>query len=847
MRNAVGCILAFLALFLTGISCQEAPMLSIEGPSVLELPQGGSSTVTFTANRDWTVSVSEDWLSVQPSKGTGSEVPVTLKVQGLLNTTHENRTATLTLLSGGLTRTVTVNQPANIAVLIPEQAYLLTREAQTLEVEIQSNVQPEVIISADWIVQSGTRGLSTLHPVFSVQENTTFERRYASVEFWHGDGSLLGFFAVTQEGRIPVANVTLDRTELRMREGGTETLVATLEPGDAWRDISWSTSDAGVATVDDGGRISAVKEGYAVITVHAGTMSAACEVTVTPEGIIPFADPVMKGILVERFDTDGDGELSYDEAEAVTSFGELGTHPEVTSFDEFRYFSGLDKKMPRQLFKDWTGLVSDSIPDQMTFVGTFAFQGCTSLSSVILPRELTEIGGYAFEGCTSLASITLPAKTNWIGTYAFYRCRGLVSIDIPSGLGGIGDYAFYECTSLRSIDLPDAVNDIKRYVFGECTSLVSARLPSRMATIPGGLFLGCSALSSFTLPEGITEIESHAFYGCSSLTSIRMPDTVTVLNGCAFEGCTSLSSVTLSNRLSFMATSVFRGCSSLKSIRIPDSVTFLYTRAFEGCSSLTSVTLPQNLTYLEEHLFEGCSSLLSIDIPYAVTEIKPYAFAGCSSLSALTLHHRVQSVGSHAFDGCSSLSTLTVQDGSLPLSIGSEAFKGCSGLSSAVLPDRVSRLGDHAFAECTGLASVTLPKGLTKMEDSLFSGCTSLTDISLPDGVTRLGMWVFYRCGSLPRIHLPEGLITISHAAFYGCASLTELTIPGTVKTIDNWAFLDCTGLNALIVRCPVPPKLHSGALINTNDCPIIVPSGSGDAYRSAEGWRGYVDRIREE
>lgn len=35
-------------------------------------------------------------------------------------------------------------------------------------------------------------------------------------------------------------------------------------------------------------------------------------------------------------------------------------------------------------------------------------QGCTSLTSITIPNNVTIIGSSAFEGCTSLTSITIP-------------------------------------------------------------------------------------------------------------------------------------------------------------------------------------------------------------------------------------------------------------------------------------------------------------------------------------------------------------------------------------------------------------------------------------------------------
>lgn len=91
-------------------------------------------------------------------------------------------------------------------------------------------------------------------------------------------------FTVTQtpyvKPPVEVESVTLDRDRLTLVEGQSATLTATVLPDDADdKTVTWSSSNTGIATVD-GGKVSALKEGVAVITAKAGNISATCEVTV---------------------------------------------------------------------------------------------------------------------------------------------------------------------------------------------------------------------------------------------------------------------------------------------------------------------------------------------------------------------------------------------------------------------------------------------------------------------------------------------------------------------------------------------------------------------------------------
>ena len=91
------------------------------------------------------------------------------------------------------------------------------------------------------------------------------------------------YVTVNAAAPVPVTSVSLDKTSLGLTEGDTETLTATVEPSDATnKNVTWSTSDASIATVTDG-VVTAVAPGTATITVTTVDQSktATCTVTVT--------------------------------------------------------------------------------------------------------------------------------------------------------------------------------------------------------------------------------------------------------------------------------------------------------------------------------------------------------------------------------------------------------------------------------------------------------------------------------------------------------------------------------------------------------------------------------------
>ncbi|MEG2418731.1 MAG: Ig-like domain-containing protein, partial [Eubacterium sp.] len=83
---------------------------------------------------------------------------------------------------------------------------------------------------------------------------------------------------------VKVESITLNKSAVELPIGSTEELTATVLPTNASnKNVTWSSSDATIATVNQNGRVTAVSEGKATITVTTedGSRTAAASITVT--------------------------------------------------------------------------------------------------------------------------------------------------------------------------------------------------------------------------------------------------------------------------------------------------------------------------------------------------------------------------------------------------------------------------------------------------------------------------------------------------------------------------------------------------------------------------------------
>ena len=261
--------------------------------------------------------------------------------------------------------------------------------------------------------------------------------------------------------------------------------------------------------------------------------------TKTPAHNIVFADPKVKAICVANWDTDGDGELSTDEAAAVTTlkvdggnqYSVFNGNTEITSFDELQYFTGL------------------------TSIGFQVFQNCSNLASVVLPKTLKSVGVNAFQNCSSLSRIELPEAVNSISHNAFGK-TSLENIVIPKSVNNIASTAFTSCKNLVSITVV-AANEIYDSRNG-CNAIIRKS--------DNTLIIGCK---NTVIPEGVTTISAHAFENID-LEKIVIPASVTTINQYAFYALTNLKCVVAKMETPFtLEASRFHNISSKCVLTVP--------------------------------------------------------------------------------------------------------------------------------------------------------------------------------------------------------------------------------------------------------------------------------------
>ncbi|MDY5621391.1 MAG: Ig-like domain-containing protein [Bacteroidales bacterium] len=262
------------------------------GGTVVSAPtigtQPASQTVTKGNTATFSVAATGEKLSYQWQRSTdnGQSWTDISEAKAATYTT----VATTTDMSGTQYRCVVSNSAGSVtsnAVTLTVNAATVSVTGVTLEptslslftgdtAPLTATVQPSDATNQNVTWESSNTEVATVDANGKV---TAVGEGNATITVTTVDGSKTATCIVTVT--VPVTGVKLNKETLELFTDGSETLTATVEPGNATnKNVTWSSSDETIATVDNNGTVTAVGAGKATITATAGGITATCVVHV---------------------------------------------------------------------------------------------------------------------------------------------------------------------------------------------------------------------------------------------------------------------------------------------------------------------------------------------------------------------------------------------------------------------------------------------------------------------------------------------------------------------------------------------------------------------------------------
>ena len=438
------------------------------------------------------------------------------------------------------------------------------------------------------VIYNGKDGADGNTPVIGVKKDTD------GIYYWTLDGE----FIVVDGQKIKAQG-----TDGNNGADGSDGVTPKLEIREGYWWISYDNgtnwTQLGKATGEDGKDADSIKitqdENNVYFELADGTV-----ITISKTGqsadpnVIQFEDALVKAICITNWDTDGDGELSYEEAAAVTTIGTEFNGKGIFAFDELQYFTGMTS-IPSSAFSDCSELLSIKLPDNIISINDTAFARCQSLREIHIPASIESIGTRVFYYCQSLREIHIPANTESIGNGAFESCTKLTTVTfgkesklrtIAGSYGNSSSYCygtFMSCQNLSAIEIPASVETIEAAAFHNCSSLqtVTFEKGSRLRTIAGQ-----------GLSTGTISVTHGAFYKLEKLMTVDMSECTQVesIENCAFHGDSELQLFKIGMKTPpSCGFAAFSDINSSSVLKVPSGCTDAY-KAASGWKNFASIT-----------------------------------------------------------------------------------------------------------------------------------------------------------------------------------------------------------------------------------------------------------------
>ena len=481
-------------------------------------------------------------------------------------------------------------------------------------------------------------------------------------------------------------------------------------------------------------------------------------------------------------------------------------------------------------FYSLSGITTITIPENVTFIGADAFNGCTGATNIDynaidcasvgletpfdyagknaalnIGASVKSIPDYMFYAQytnrrPNVASLTFEADDTLetIGARAFSNLTMLTNIIIPKSVTSIGAYAFAGCTDVIRIEYSAAALDVTdvsslNIFSGACTSDgVAVTIGAEVKFIPDNLFKFMTKISSVAFAPNSTceSIGAYAFYRAGVDTKLDIPDNVTTIGERAFSDCNMIPTLTVGTGLKTVGTYAFANLNALTSL------TWNAIAAGDDQNIFTAVNTPsdagialvigKDVTKIPSRMFcadrlnqPKLSSIAFVNYDFynpQSVEIGDYAFYGIESLKSVAVSWRVASIGTGAFSGCTGIESI-VYAADLPDFTDNGAFENAGVAAGFTLSvdQKVTRIPANIFG-------ATDPDKQTRVRSVSFPA---------PSACTEIGARAFYNCGDMLTVLLPDCITSIGEGAF-GCSEETEInkvTIGRFVTSIGDGAF----------------------------------------------------------
>lgn len=484
----------------------------------------GEQSISFSVNANWTLSIASTtsgttWCKASATSGSKGTANVKFTIGE--NTDYEDRSVSVTIKAGTVSKTFTITQKGVDALLVTTTKYEVAQEGGQIEIEVKANIDYKMEISEeakDWIKESSGRALTTYKHKLDIAMNEDAEKREGEITFKSGDK--VETVKVYQAGG---AILLLSQNEYDVSDKGDTISVdikSNIDFGVQMPDVDWIIDEASSRGLSSHTLkyIVSANEGYDNRSAEIVFYDKNSDLKDTLKVVQAQKDAII--LSQKEFDIKDAGEtievklLSNVDIEIMIS-EEVDWIIQMESRalkEHILYFkvlenNGYDNRSAKIVFAQKDSALNDSVIINQP-----------PLPKIVSLKEAGSLKKQLGDDYLKIVSLKVVGSINGDDIYYLRKMLGgsnfsqadwgkLTTLDLSEALIVEGGEWYYD--KYYSSD-----NVIGDYMFCGCTNLRNIVLPDNITMVGESAFRDCSALKSIIIPDNVASIGKFAFYSC---------------------------------------------------------------------------------------------------------------------------------------------------------------------------------------------------------------------------------------------------------------------------------------------------------------------------------------------
>lgn len=458
------------------IDCQQAENFLSEG--IIASPFQCYFEITVTANKSWTSTINyndsqKDWCEYHPASmditnDMSMSTFTNVRLMIAQNTSGEERSATITITTGDISKSFTIKQKQNDVISLSTDLIKSNSNGGNYQIEVTSNIDYDVQIPTehqDWVKFSNrTKAISTNNIEFTIAPNLNYDKRECDIYIIPKNGIVTESLAPSLHIlQLPKSLIELDKLqETFPKEGGNAIFLLTtnteyevvIDKTYSW--IKLDKIENAQAKVQklyiSVSETETPRTGVVLIKDKNSDLIQELSITQTNKSASKSVEVQTAGTLFSLIDESEKYQIT-----SLTVSGRLNSNDNISFINDLLLKSkgGKGKIIAVDLYNTLIdkSYGTDEEIDKSMF-------GNTLIKNIILPKYTRSIGWDAFRNCIQLETIQIPSKISYIGASAFNYCTSLKTITFEgNSLTHIDNWAFSDCP-IKSIYIPASVIQI---------------------------------------------------------------------------------------------------------------------------------------------------------------------------------------------------------------------------------------------------------------------------------------------------------------------------------------------------------------------------------------------------